>query len=119
RDDVRVDKISESQFREVFSKIYAGELTKETLPDVVVWLSKHENKKVQQAIDSLGLKVISKDKLIGFIEEVIEDNRSLIQEQGENSFGILMGIIMKKLRGKADAALTSKILKEKLKNFIQ
>ena len=119
RDDVRVDKISESQFREVFSKIYAGELTKETLPDIVVWLSKHENKKVQQAIESLGLKVISKDKLIGFIEEVIEDNRSLIQEQGENSFGILMGIIMKKLRGKADAALTSKILKEKLKNFIQ
>jgi len=119
RDDVRVDKISESQFREVFSKIDAGELTKETLPDVVVWLSKHENKGVQQAIENLGLKVISKDKLIGFVEKVIEDNRSLIQEQGENSFGILMGIIMKNLRGKADAALTSKILKEKLKNFVQ
>jgi len=119
RDDVRVDKISESQFREVFSKIDAGELTKETLPDVVVWLSKHENKGVQQAIENLGLKVISKDKLIGFVEKVIEDNRSLIQEQGEDSFGILMGMIMKKLRGKADAALTSKILKEKLKDFVQ
>jgi len=47
----------------------------------------------------------------------VEDNTSLIQEQRENSFGILMGIIMKKLRGKVDAALVSKLLKERLKKI--
>jgi len=119
RDGVQVDKVSESQIREVFSEISAGELTKEALPDVIVWLSSHEDKGVQEAIKDLGLKVISEDELRGFIENVIEDNRSLIRERGENSFGVLMGIIMKELRGRVDAALVSGVLKEKLREFME
>ncbi|MCW3994078.1 MAG: Glu-tRNA(Gln) amidotransferase subunit GatE [Candidatus Bathyarchaeota archaeon] len=119
RDSVQVDKVSESQIREIFNEISAGELTKEAIPDVTVWLSSHENKGVQEAIMSLGLKVISEDELRAFIEKVIEDNRSLIRERGESSFGILMGIIMKELRGKVDAALVSKVLKEELKELVE
>ena len=119
RDSVQVDKVSESQIREVFSKMSSGELTKEALQDVIIWLSKHENKSVQEAIKSLGLKVISENELKGFVEKVIEDNKSLIRERGENSFGILMSIIMKELRGRVDATLTNKVLKEKLKEFVK
>jgi len=115
RDGVKVEKVSENQIREVFSKVSVGELAKEAIPDVIVWLSKHKNKSVKEAISALGFRVISEDELKAFIKKVVEDNTSLIQEQRENSFGILMGIIMKKLRGKVDAALVSKLLKERLK----
>ena len=118
RDGIQVGKVSENQMREIFKSINAGELTKETIPDVVVWLSKHENKSVQEAINNLGLKIISEDKLRVFVEKVVVENRKLIQEQGEGSFGVLMGIIMRKLRGRVDAALASKILKEKLKEIL-
>ena len=118
RDGVQVDKVSESQFRDVFSRISVGELTKEALPDMVVWLSRHDKKSVQEAIENLGLKTISRNELEAFIEKVIKDNRSLTKERGENSFGVLMGIIMKELRGKVDAALAIKVLKEKLKQKI-
>ena len=117
RDGVKVEKVSEYQIREVFSKVSVGELAKEAIPDVIVWLSKHENKSVKEAISALGFRVISEDELKAFIKKVVEDNASLIQEQRENSFGILMGIIMKKLRGKVDAALVSKLLKERLKKI--
>jgi len=119
RDSVQVDRVSESQIREIFNEISAGELTKEAIPDVTVWLSSHENKGVREAIMNLGLKVVSEDELRGFIEKVIEDNRSLIRERGESSFGVLMGIIMNELRGKVDAALVSRVLKEKLKEFVR
>jgi len=115
RDGVKVEKVSEYQIREVFSKVSVEELAKEAIPDVIVWLSKHENKSVKEAISALGFRVISEDELKAFIKKVVEDNTSLIQEQRENSMGILMGIIMKKLRGKADATLVSKLLKERLK----
>jgi len=115
RDGVEVEKVSESQIREIFNDVNSGELTKEAMPDVIVWLSSHENKGVQEAIKSLGLKTISGDELGSFVEKVIEDNRSLIEERGENSFGVLMGIIMKELRGRVDAALVSRVLRDKLK----
>ena len=119
RDGVQVDKVSESQIREIFNEISAGELTKEAIPDVTVWLSSHENKGVREAIKSLGLNVISENELRAFVEKVIDDNRSLIRERGENSFGVFMSIIMKELRGKVDAALVDRVLREKLKEFVR
>lgn len=117
RDGIQVDKIPESQIREIFMRTSSGELTREALPDMVVWLSSHKNKNVQEAIKSLDLKPISEDELRRLIEKEIEDNINLIQKQGENSFGILMGSIMSKMRGRAHAALVSRVLKEKLKEF--
>ena len=119
REGVQVDKVSESQIQQVFSKIDAGELTKEALGDVTIWLSRHESQSVQEAIKDLGLEGISENELRKFVEKVIEDNKSLIRERGGNSFGILMGIIMKKMRGRVDAALVSKTLKEKLEGFAE
>jgi glutamyl-tRNA(Gln) amidotransferase subunit E len=119
RDGVQVDKVSESQIREIFNKISAGELTKEAIPDVAVWLSSHENKGVQDAIKSLSLKTISENELKAFVEKVIEDNRSLIRDRGQNGFGVFMGIIMKELRGRVDAASVSRVLREKLKEFVR
>ncbi len=119
RDKIQVDKVSKDQIQEIFSKIGIGELTKEALPNVIIWLSKHENKSVQEAIEDLGLKVISENKLRTFIDKVIEDNKGLIQERGKNSFGVLMSIVMSNLRGRVDATLTSKTLKEKLKEFMR
>ena len=119
RDGVQVEKVSENQIREIFKSINAGELTKETIPDVVVWLSKHENESVQEAVNSLGLKMISEDELRVFVEKVVVDNRELVQERGEDGFGVLMGIVMRELRGRVDAALAGKILKEKIKELYQ
>ena len=118
RDDVEVDKVSENQIREIFKSISAGKLTKEALWDVVVWLSQHEDKSVEEAINNLGLKIVSESELRTFIEKVIADNEKLIKERGESSFGILMGIVMKSMRGKIDVVLASKVLKEKLREFL-
>ena len=118
RDGVEVDKVSENQIREIFKSISTGKLTKEALSDVVVWLSQHEDKSVEEAINNLGLKIVPESELKTFIEKVIADNEKLIKERGESSFGILMGIVMKSMRGKIDAVLVSKVLKEKLKELL-
>jgi glutamyl-tRNA(Gln) amidotransferase subunit E len=114
-----MNKVSEDQTREIFKSVSAGELTKEAIPDVVIWLSGHEDKSVQEAINDLGLKVISENELKTFVEKLIVDNKRLIQERGEGSFGILMGVIMRSLRGRVDAAIVSKVLKERLKEILK
>ena len=115
RDGMQVDKVSDSLIREMFKNVGAGKLMKESLSDVTIWLAKNEGKDIQEAINSLGLKAISEENLNAFVDKVVGENRKLIQERGEASFGILMGYIMKDLRGKVDAAQISKVLKEKMK----
>ena len=115
REGVEVDKVSDAQIREIFKNVSTGTLTKEAVQDVFVWLSKHEGESSQKAISALGLETISEKELKALIDKIVEENEKLIKERGEGSFGILMGVIMKNLRGKTDAAQVSKLLKEKLK----
>ena len=115
RDGIDVDKVSENQMREIFKAVGTGELVKEALQDVFVWLSRHEGKSVQDAIKSLGLTTMSERELEVFVEKVIEENSDLVRARGESSFGVLMGVIMKNMRGKADATQVGRVLKEKLK----
>jgi len=116
RDGVRVDRISESQIKEIFKHVGSGSLMKESISDVVICLSKNGGKTVQDAITALGLKAVSGDELEALVSKVLSENRNLMKERGEAGFGIIMGILMKDLRGKVDAAQVSKILKEKLKD---
>jgi aspartyl-tRNA(Asn)/glutamyl-tRNA(Gln) amidotransferase subunit B len=115
REGVETDKVSDGQIREVFTTIATGVLTKEVLGDIFVWLSKHEGENVHEAISALGLKAVSDEELNALVDKAIEDNKKLVQERGEDSFGALMGIIMKASRGKIDAARLSKVLRERLK----
>jgi glutamyl-tRNA(Gln) amidotransferase subunit E len=117
RNGADVDKVSEDQIHQIFKCVGSGSLMKESISDVTVWLLKNEGRTVQEAISSLGLKASSEDELEDTIEKAIADNRELIQKRGEASSGILMGIIMKNLRGKIDAAKASEVLREKLKNL--
>lgn len=115
RDDIQVDTVSQHQIREIFKCISSGNLMKESISDVIIWLSKNAGKSVQEAIGNLGLKAVSGDELDNTINKVVAENKKLIQERGEASFGILMGIVMRNLRGKIDPTQASKRLKEKLK----
>lgn len=114
RDGVQVDKILDNQIREIFKHVGSGELTKEAISDVAIWLSKHENASIDEAITNLELKMISKEALEKIIEEVIEKNKDLIKERGAGVFGPLMGMVMKEVRGKASVQLVSELLKKKL-----
>ncbi|MEM3726086.1 MAG: Glu-tRNA(Gln) amidotransferase subunit GatE [Candidatus Bathyarchaeia archaeon] len=114
RDGVQIEKISENQIKEIFKCISAGELTKEALQDIVIWLSKHEGQSLKEAIESLGLKTLSKEELEKIIENIINCNKELIKKNGEKAFGPIMGMVMREVRGRAKAELVSELIKKKL-----
>jgi glutamyl-tRNA(Gln) amidotransferase subunit E len=119
RGGVALEKISDEDLRAMFTLMGEGKIAKEATTDVVSWLSKHEGKTIQDAVKELGIQSISKDDLNKLVTRIVEENRKIIKERGEGSFGALMGIAMNTLRGKADAALVSRILKEKVKEAMK
>lgn len=115
RDGVPVEQVSEAQSREVFKLIGAGRLAKEAVAEVFTWLSKNEGKGVQDAVVGLGLKMFSEAELAVIVDHVVAANRQAVDRLGKNAFGMLMGLVMKEVRGKAEPELVGKLLKERLK----
>jgi Glu-tRNA(Gln) amidotransferase subunit E-like FAD-binding protein len=58
---------------------------------------------VRNAIDALDLRMISEEELVEIIETAIRENEISIREHDSSALGLLMGVIMKRLRGKVDA----------------
>jgi glutamyl-tRNA(Gln) amidotransferase subunit E len=116
RDGVPVERIPEAHIRDVFKCVGSGQVTKEAVSEIVTWLAQHEGSTVQEATRSIGLKMLSKEELEKTIEQAIQTNRKLIEERGAKAHGAIIGIVMKRVRGKADAALVSELVKQKLEN---
>ncbi|MDH5419459.1 MAG: Glu-tRNA(Gln) amidotransferase subunit GatE, partial [Candidatus Bathyarchaeota archaeon] len=114
REGINVEAITDRQFRDLFSLIESGETAKEAIPEIITWLSKHDGATAKEAIEDLGLAMISRKELERIIDDLMERNKSLVKERGKGAFGPLMGMIMKKVRGRVKAEMVSGILKKRL-----
>jgi len=115
REGVEVEKVSDQQIRELFHLIDKGQTVKEAVADIISWLTKHEGTSVKEALEKLGLGMLSEPELEKLIDELIRENKSLVEKSGEGAFGAMMGLTMKKVRGRADTELVTAVLKRKLK----
>jgi glutamyl-tRNA(Gln) amidotransferase subunit E len=115
REGTPTENISDQQLRQLFELIDTGQTVKEAVPDIIAWLAKHENASANQAVENLGLSLISQHEIEETINTIIKENKALVDKSGEAAFGALMGQVMKKIRGKADAEMVVTALRKKLK----
>lgn len=112
REGIHTEHVSDEQISAIFKAVGAGELTKEAIADVFSWLSKNMDKTVQDATAALGLKMFTEADLAPVIDRIIAANKAQIEKLGKNAFGMLMGAVMKEMRGKANPDLVAKLLRE-------
>jgi glutamyl-tRNA(Gln) amidotransferase subunit E len=117
RDGVNVEGISDEQFKELFMLVGAGKTAKESIPEILTWLSSHGGASADEALESLGLGMISQKELEELVDDVIEKNWDFIEARGKGALGSLMGMIMKKARGRVKASVVSGILKKRLEEL--
>ena len=115
REGVPIETVEEDQIKRIFSAVGSGELAKEAVADVFSWLSKNEGKTVQDAVTTLGLKMLTEAELAPIIERIIAANKHSTEKLGRSAYGMLMGATMKEVRGKANPELVAKLLAERLK----
>lgn len=114
RDGVAVENVSDDLVKAIFLGVGSGLLAKEAVADVFTWLSQHGDKVLQDALDGLGLKMLTRVEIECVIDRVIAENKQSVERMGAKAFGLVMGLVMKETRGRADPAIVSKLLKEKL-----
>jgi glutamyl-tRNA(Gln) amidotransferase subunit E len=119
RDGVLVDSLGDEKIRETFNLINRGAVLKESVPDILSWLASNPDKTVDEAIEALGLNLIPLTELQKIIRKIVEQNSELLGERGARAKGSLMGLIMSKVRGRADAKEVNEILDKVIKEKIE
>jgi uncharacterized protein len=129
KDQVRLDTLRMLKSRIKNEEISQGEdLNDEALIAVISSEVKRRRDSIQAYIDGSRPELASKEQIeIKILQEYLPEQlnedqiKSIIDEalQGQIftavDFGKAMGVVMPKLKGKADGAVISKLLKEKLK----
>lgn len=116
RENVEIGILSDTHIREMFELISSGKTVKESIPEILTWLTKNKDSSAKNALSSLGLSMMSRNELEALIDDVIEKNTEFIELRGKGAFGSLMGIVMKKARGRVKAKLVNEVLKNKLES---
>jgi len=119
REGINVKAVTDGQFREMFRLIGSGKTAKESIPEMLTWLASHEGATANDALKSLGLGMISRKELEELVDDVIEKNSEFIELRGKGALGALMGMIMKKARGRVKAELVNTILKSRLDESLE
>jgi len=114
RDGLPVHQITPGQMESVFAAVRSGTVAKEAAPSLLAWLSKNVNRTVEDAARELGIRMLPEDELLKIIDRIIEANLSLIKERGEGAYGKIMGLVMSEVRGSADPATVTKLIRTRI-----
>jgi glutamyl-tRNA(Gln) amidotransferase subunit E len=118
RDGVNVETISDEQFKGLFMLISTGKTAKESIPEILTWISNHRKASADDALKSLGLGMMSQKELDELVDDVVEKNWEFVEVRGKSALGPLMGIIMKRARGRVKANVVNGILKRRLEDLV-
>jgi len=119
RNGLEIEEVTDEQFKHLFGLVSSERLAKEAIPDVLTWLAGHGGAGVEDAVESLGLTMLSREELKTVVDELIRENKKLVEERRMGAFGVLMGLVMKRFRGRVMAELVSEILKKRLEESVK
>ena len=114
REGVPVSELTPKHLESVFSAVRAGTVAKEAAPSILAWLSKNSSRTVEDAIQELGMRMLSEHELLTIIDKIIEFNADLIKEKGEGAYGKIMGLVMSEVRGSADPGEVTRLIRTRI-----
>ncbi|MGC9553842.1 MAG: Glu-tRNA(Gln) amidotransferase subunit GatE [Thermoplasmatota archaeon] len=106
--------ISRSAIARVLEGVARGAFAKEGIPEVLAYLAEHPGAEVEEAVTACGLEALSEEQVRQEIRRLLEEREDLVGERGRRAAGALMGLAMRKLRGRADGELIHRLLQEEL-----
>jgi len=108
RENIRVEKLEDKDFEELFKLLKERKLMKESIPNILKYKVKHPKQPMIVGVKKLGLQVISNDELMKIVKDVIKKNKGKPE-------GKIIGLIMSRVRGRVKSENVVRIVKRELK----
>ncbi|MFX0185995.1 MAG: hypothetical protein ACFE95_23165, partial [Candidatus Hodarchaeota archaeon] len=117
REGIEVSNINNDHLVKIFEALIENKFSKEAIPELLIEIGKDPTKKMTKIIRKFG-GGISLDELDQIIQLILDSSQDLINERGMDAFSPLMGLVMKKARGKIDGKVVSERLRIQLNTRI-
>ncbi|MCS7133948.1 MAG: Glu-tRNA(Gln) amidotransferase subunit GatE [Candidatus Caldarchaeum sp.] len=115
REGYPIQNLSDESLFSVFKALASNQFSKEVLPDLIGWLSRNPQSKVEEAVKQLGLVSVSIHDLEAEVEALIKLRSTEIGDA--RLANRLMGDLMKKYRGKVDGGALYNMIVEKIEKL--
>ncbi len=118
RDGVPIERLEDNHFRQLFECVTKAEVSPDAIPAILTHLANNPTSGIQDALDATDLGKIDTTEIENLVREIVEDRIDFVREQGERAIGGLMGVAMKRLRGKADGKVIKKLLATEIQRVL-
>jgi len=119
REGKNLENLKKKDYQEIFTLLKSNEIGKEAIEEIMALKADSPHLSIEDIRKKLNLQKISITDLKNLIQDIIDNNLSLIKEKEMRAMGPLMGEIMEQVRGKIDGAVVSKELKTLLTKTIK
>ncbi|RLF63828.1 MAG: Glu-tRNA(Gln) amidotransferase GatDE subunit E [Thermoplasmata archaeon] len=104
---------------EVLEGLEKGMFSKDGIDKIMECWAGKPDASLEEIIKECGIEAMNKEDLRKEIKSILKEHASIVAEKGEDAISPLMGIAMKKMKGKADGSLIYQILKEEVMRIVQ
>jgi glutamyl-tRNA(Gln) amidotransferase subunit E len=112
KEKIPIENLSSKHLIEIFRVLKTREITKESLLDILKQSALNPREKIRDLIKKSGTETISVQDLRKIIKKIIKENKKILLKPRPEK--ILMGLIMKDVRGKIPGKVVARILKEEI-----
>lgn len=119
RNGLNSQLLRNEEIAKTFEFLAKGKIAKESIEIIFENIMSGKSKTIEDAIENTSIEIVSKEEFEKIIENIIINNKEIIQNQKERSVSPLMGIAMKELRGKVSGEIVNSLLLEKIKKFLE
>lgn len=119
REGLKTDSLRDQHFFELFNAIDEQKVTAEAIPEVLSYISEHPEIHIEDALNTINLRMIDDDKVAELIEQIVKERIEYVREEGNRAIGGLMGVAMKELRGRVDGKTVKALLIEEIDKVLK
>ncbi|HXW03137.1 MAG TPA: Glu-tRNA(Gln) amidotransferase subunit GatE [Nitrosarchaeum sp.] len=115
RNGLNANLLQNDDIVKTFELLDIGKIAKESIEIIFENIMAGKAKTIEEAMKNTSIEVVNESNLEKIIAEIVETNQEIIKNQKERAVGPLMGIAMKKLRGKASGEMINNLLLKNIK----
>ncbi|MCV0411855.1 Glu-tRNA(Gln) amidotransferase subunit GatE [Nitrosarchaeum sp.] len=115
RNGLNANLLQNDDIVKTFELLDIGKIAKESIEIIFENIMAGKAKTIEEAMKNTSIEAVNESDLEKIITEIVETNQEIIKNQKERAVGPLMGIAMKKLRGKASGEMINNLLLKNIK----